>query len=156
MSAAELEEERQHVLRVHRSLQANVQARADEAFEPWGFRAPAPTLGVDPDKYRRKMLDKAKKLLPGTNKLRHIEIWDLPASALGNFEDQIYPAARAEAFRPDSVPAGEMRKVHKPTANGHEIIEWIGRESFVKQLGRQGRRVTGFLFPDGHYRLTQR
>jgi hypothetical protein len=154
MSREEMEEERQHVLRVHRALQGSVQARADQAFEPWGFRAPAPTLGCDPDEYRRDMLVKAKRLLPGTNELRHVKIWDLPRSALAAFEDQIYPQARAEAWRPDSVPPGEMRQVHKPTANGSEIIEWVGQESFVKAMGRPGRRVVGFLFPDGTFRNT--
>jgi hypothetical protein len=148
ITADEIEEERQHMLRVQRSLRG-IQARADDAFEPWGFRAPAPTLGVDPDEYRRNMLVKAKRLLPGTNKLRHVKIWDLPRSALSNFEDQIYPAARATAFDSSSVPDGELRKVVKPTANGHSIIEWIGNESFVKSIGRPGRRVVAFRTPYG-------
>jgi hypothetical protein len=148
-SRAEAEAVRQHILRVHRSLQDTVQSRADEAFEPWGFRAPAPTLGCDPDEYRRDMLVKAKKLLPGTNRLRHVKIWDLPANALSQFEDLIYPQARAEAHRPDSVPPGELRKVHVPTANGHEIIEWVGQQSFVVGMGRPGRGVVAFRTPHG-------
>ena len=96
---------------------------------------------------------KAKKLLPGDNQLRHVQVRQLPRHALGQFEDLIYPAAKAEAYRPDSVPRGELRRVVKPTANGQDIIEWIGQESFVKNMGRPGRRVAGFLYPDGHYRL---
>ena len=153
MSSEEQEEEHQHALHVQRALRG-VQERADNAFEPWGFRAPGPTLGVDPDEYRRDMLVKAKRLLPGSNELRHVKIWDLPHSALSRFEDMIYPAARATAYSADSVPDGEMRQIHKPTANGSEITEWVGRESFVKAMGRPGRRVVGFRYPDGSYRNT--
>jgi hypothetical protein len=100
MSAAEIEDERQHALRVQRSLRV-VQERADDAFAPWDMRARGPTLGEDPDKYRRDLLIQAKKLLPGTNRLRHVTIRQLPSSALGKFEDLIYPAAKAEAYSAD-------------------------------------------------------
>jgi hypothetical protein len=153
MSREELEEERQHALRVQRSLRA-VQERADDAFEPWGMRAPAPTLGCDPDTYRRDLLIKAKKLIPGSNELRHVQVRQLPREALSAFEDQIYPAARATAYSADSVPAGEMRKVEEKDSNGMTMIRWIGQESFVKAMGRPGRRVLGFRFPDGTFRNT--
>jgi hypothetical protein len=147
-TAAELEEERQHALHVQRSLRS-IQERADACYEPWGFRAPAPTLGCDPDEYRRDMLVKAKRLLPGDNRLRHVKIWDLPQAALSEFENLIYPQAKAEAHRPDSVPPGQMRKVHRPTAGGHEIIEWVGKDSFVRDFSSPVRLVLGFRTPEG-------
>lgn len=148
ISSVEAEEIRQHALRVHSSLRS-VQERADTAFEPWGFRAPGPTLGCDPDEYRRDMLIKAKKLLPGDNRLRHVQIRQLPREALSQFEDMIYPAARAEAWKADSVPAGEMRRVEERDSNGMKIVRWIGKESFVKSMGRPGRRVVSFNTPNG-------
>jgi hypothetical protein len=147
-STDDIEEERQHQLRVHRSLRS-IQERADTAFTPWGFRAPAPALGCDPNEYRRDLLIKAKKLLPGYNELRHIQIRQLRSDALTQFENLIYPAAKAEAFKADSVPDGEMRKIHKPTANGHEITEWIGKESFVKDMSVPPRRVVTFNTTSG-------
>jgi hypothetical protein len=143
MSRQEQEEERQHALRVQRSLRT-IQERADDCYQPWGFRAPGPTLGCDPDEYRRDLLIKAKRLLPGDNELRRVQVRQLPRSALSQFEDMIFAAAKAEAFRPDSVPDGEMRKVVRPTANGSEIIEWVGKTSFVKAMGRPGRKVLSF------------
>jgi hypothetical protein len=150
LSRQEIEEERQHALRVQRSLRA-IQERADNSFEPWGFRAPAPALGCDPDEYRRSLLIKAKKLLPGDNELRHVQIRQLPRDVLSQFEDMIYPAARATAYSADSVPAGEMRAIQETDSNGLTMTRWIGQESFVKAMGRPGRRVLGFLHNDGHY-----
>jgi hypothetical protein len=48
------------------------QERADSAFEPWGVRAPAPTLGEDVGDYRRKLAIQAKRLLPDDHELRQV------------------------------------------------------------------------------------
>jgi hypothetical protein len=145
-----MEEERQHALRVQRSLRA-IQERADNALEPWGMRAPAPTLGVDPDQYRRDLLIQAKRLIPGDNELRHIQVRQLPRDALRQFEDMIYPVARSTAYSADSVPDGQMRAIEERDSNGLKMTRWIGKESFVKAMGRPGRRVLGFLHNDGHF-----
>src|SRR6516225_8853950 len=50
---------REQLLQVQASARV-YQTRADEAFEPWGMRAPAPVLGEDPDDYRRKLMSLAK------------------------------------------------------------------------------------------------
>jgi hypothetical protein len=150
MSREEMEEIRQHALRVQRSLRA-IQERADDALEPWGLRARGATLGEHPDQYRRDLLIQAKKLIPGDNELRHVQIRQLPRSALSQFEDMIYPAAKATAYSADSVPAGEMRAIQETDGNGLKMIRWIGAECFVKSMGRPGRRVLGFLHNDGHY-----
>jgi hypothetical protein len=145
-----MEEERQHALRIQRSLRA-IQERADAALEPWGLRARGPTLGEDPDQYRRDLLIQAKRLLPGSNELRHIQIRQLPRDALSNFEAQIYPAARATAYSADSVPDGQMRAIEEKDSNGLKMTRWIGQECFVKAMGRPGRRVLGFLHNDGFF-----
>jgi hypothetical protein len=126
-----------------------MQERADEAFQPWGMRAPAPVLGVDPDEYRRDLLIKAKKLIPGDNELRHVQVRQLPRDALAQFEDMIYPTCRSTAYSADSVPDGEMRQVVERDSNGLKMIRWIGKESFVKQMGRPCRRVLTFNTPQG-------
>jgi hypothetical protein len=138
MSLAEIEEERAHALRVQRALRT-IQERADDAFAPWDFRAPAPVLGCDPDTYRRDLLIKAKRLLPGDNELRHVQVRQLPSSALGQFEDLIYPAARAEAYNATSVSPGDMRKVVEIDGNGLKIVRWIGQRSFTDQFMQPGR-----------------
>jgi hypothetical protein len=128
LSAVEIAEEREHALRVQRSLRT-IQERADDAFSPWDFRASSPVLGCDPDTYRRDLLIKAKRLLPGDNELRHVQIRQLPRDALGQFEDLIYPAAKAEAYNATSVSPGDMRKVVETDSNGMKMIRWVGQRS---------------------------
>ena len=54
---------REQLLQVQASARV-YQTRADEAFEPWGMRAPAPVLGEDPDDYRRKLGPPARAFYP--------------------------------------------------------------------------------------------
>jgi hypothetical protein len=138
LSATEIEEERQHALRVQRSLRV-VQERADDTFAPWDFRAPAPVLGCDPDTYRRDLLIKAKKLLPGSNELRHVQVRQLPRDALRQFEDLIYPAAKGEAYNATSVAPGDMRKVVEVDSNGLKMIRWVGQRPFTDDFLQPGR-----------------
>ena len=115
------------------------QARADSIFEAWGFRAPAPTLGEDPEDYRRNLAVMAKKQLPHGHELRKLKLWKMDKYVFGKFEPQIYSACRDAASRPDSVPPGEIREVVKiDPQNGHKEIHFIGTTSFVKDIGRPG------------------
>ena len=141
-------EPKAHALRVQHALRA-IQERADAAFEPWGMRAPAPALGVDPDEYKRNLLIKAKKLIPGDNELRHVQVRQLPREALSQFENMIYPVAKATAYSADSVPDGQMRAIEEKDSNGLKMIRWIGKVSFVKGMGRPGRRVASFNTSNG-------
>src|SRR6516162_8821277 len=101
---------REQLLQVQASARV-YQTRADEAFEPWGMRAPAPVLGEDPDDYRRKLMILAKNQLPESHELRKITVKRIPNDALDNFEKMYYDACRDAGTRNDSVPPGEMRMV---------------------------------------------
>jgi hypothetical protein len=139
MSSTEIEEERAHALRVQRSLRV-LQEVADESFQPWGFRAPGPTLGEDPDAYRRKLLIMAKKQLPADHKLRQVQVRQLKADALATFEPQIYSACKAEAYNASSVPPGDLRRVEEiDPQNGLKIVKFIGQHSFVRHFTTPGR-----------------
>jgi hypothetical protein len=125
------------------------QARADSVFQEWGFRAPAPTIGQDPQDYRRDLAVMAKKQLPYGHELRKMKLWKLPRDVFETFEPQIYNACREAANRPDSVPPGEMREIVKINPqNGHKEIHFLGRESFVtdpRYGHRPGRQVVSFV-----------
>src|SRR6516225_6245889 len=103
---------REQLLQVQSSARV-YQARADNAFEPWGMRAPAPVLGEDPDDYRRKLMILAKNQLPEGHQLRRITVKRIPDDALDNFEKMYYDACRDAGSRNDSVPEGEMRRVER-------------------------------------------
>jgi hypothetical protein len=122
------------------------QARADAVFQEWGFRAPAPVIGQDPQDYRRDLAVTAKRQLPYGHELRRIKLWKLPRDAFEVMEPQVYAACREAASRPDSAAPGEMREVTRINPqNGHKEIHFLGNESFVRQMGRDGRRVVSFL-----------
>jgi hypothetical protein len=122
------------------------QARADSVFQEWGFRAKAPTLGEDPEDYRRDLCVTAKKQLPDGHKMRIKNLRTLPRDVFEAFEPQVYNACREAASRPDSVPLGEMREITRiDPKTGHKEIHFIGQRSFTDDFLRPGRRVVSFM-----------
>jgi hypothetical protein len=122
------------------------QERADSTFQEWGFRAPAPPLGQDPEAYRRELAVMAKKQLPYGHEMRIKNLRKLPRDVFEVFEPQIFAACREAAKRPDSAAPGEIREIVKINPeNGHKEITFLGREHFVKNMGRPGRLVVSFL-----------
>jgi hypothetical protein len=122
------------------------QARADSVFQEWGFRAPAPVIGQDPEDYRRDLAVMAKRQLPHGHELRKMKLWRLPRDVFETYEPQVYNACREAASRPDSVPPGETREIVKVNPqNGHKEVHFLGRESFVKDFTRPGRKVVSFM-----------
>jgi hypothetical protein len=130
------------------------QARADSVFQEWGFRAPAPTIGQDPQDYRRDLAVMAKKQLPYGHDLRKMKFWQMPKDVFEVFEAQVYAACREAASRPDSAAPGEVREVVKINPqNGHKEIHFIGTTSFVTDPSygyRPGRRVKSFHWLTDH------
>ena len=95
------------------------QAFYDETLRKIGARAPQPILGETVNHYRRETLRNLKRtFLPQNHDLYQVQFRQLPADVLQVFEPQLLQAC----------------------------VDWIGRESFVKQMGRPGRRVKSFLF----------
>jgi hypothetical protein len=129
------------------------QQRADDALMPWDIRAPAPVLGEDIAKYRRRLAIQLKHQLPEDHQLRKVQYKRMPDDILANFEPDLYRAVRDIAFDPSSVAPGEMRRVVKVDQGGTKSVQWIGQESFVRdpQYGyRPGRRVVGFRTDHGY------
>jgi hypothetical protein len=121
------------------------QARADDAFSPWGFRAKEPTIGEDPDRYRRRLMIQAKNQLPDNHELRGITVNRLPADALEAYEPQFFKACKDAAFQPDTVSPGEFRQIEKINSeNGYKERIFVGPECFVKQMNIPGRRAYFF------------
>jgi len=120
----------------------------DNTLRKVGMRAPQPTLGQTVNDYRRETLRTLKRtLLPQVHELYKVNYRGLPADVLNPFEAQLLSAVVVEANNPIHVPVGELRKIEELDEYGKlKTIRWIGQESFVKQMGRPGRRVTSFLF----------
>jgi len=139
---------RDQLLQMQRSGRV-YQERADNALMPWDQRAPSPVLGEDIAKYRRDLCVKLKKLLPEGHEFRKVQYRALNDSALDALEPQLLRAVHAEAHNPDTVPPGEFRKVIEVDQGGTRITKCVGQESFVKAMGRPGRRVLSFRTDQG-------
>jgi hypothetical protein len=120
----------------------------DNTLRKIGMRAPQPTLGQTVNNYRRETLRTIKRtFLPEAHELYRIQFRGLPADVLNPFEAQLLSACVVEANNPIHVPPGELRKVEELDEFGKlKTIRWVGQESFVKAMGRPGRRVKSFLF----------
>jgi hypothetical protein len=120
----------------------------DNTLRKVGMRAPQPVLGTTVNNYRRETLRTLKRtFLPQNHELYRIQFRGLPADVLNPFEAQLLNAVVVEANNPAHVPPGELRKIEELDEYGKlKTIRWIGQESFVKAMGRPGRRVKSFLF----------
>jgi len=120
----------------------------DETLRKIGARAPQPLLGTTVNDYRRETLRNLKRtFLPPAHDLYQVQYRQLEADALGVLEPQLLNACVVEANNPAHVPPGELRKIEEYDQYGQvKTIRFVGRESFVKQMGRPGRRVKSFLF----------
>ena len=139
---------REQLLQAHASARV-YQERYEPAFQPWGMRAPAPIVGEAVDDYRRKLAIKAKRLLPEDHELRQVQFRALQNDVLDNFEPQLIRDCKSAAYRADSVPLGEMRRVEEIDSNGSKMVKWIGQECFVRDMMPPSRRVLGFRTPQG-------
>src|SRR5262245_37328596 len=130
----------------HLSACLKFQEYYDNTLRKVGMRAPQPTLGQTVNDYRRETLRTIKQtFLPQNHPLYAVQMRALKADALGALEPQVLQAAVAEADNPVHVPEGELRKVEELDDYGKlKTIRWVGRESFVRAMGRPGRRVVSF------------
>lgn len=127
----------------------------DATLRQVGSRAPAPSLGMTVNNYRRETLRTLKRtFLPQNHDLYQVQYRDLKADALDALEPQLLKAVAVEAVNPAHVPPGELKKIERMDEYGKvKCVEFIGQESFVKAMTRPGRRVVKFMAPaDGNGR----
>jgi hypothetical protein len=125
----------------------------DSALRHVGVRAPAPVLGQSVNDYRRETLRTLKRtMLPQNHNLAQVNCRGLPTDALGAIEPQMIRACVDAANDPSTVPPGEFRQIEERDETGSlRVIRFVGPESFVKQMGRPGRRVVSFNTHQGRF-----
>ena len=127
------------------------QAYYDDTLRKVGMRAPQPILGQTCNDFRRETLRTIKRTFLQNHEFSKINCRGLPADALQAYEPQFLKAAVDEAYNPIHVPPGELRKIEEMDEYGKvKTVRFIGQDCFVKQMGRPGRRVVGFLTPQGY------
>jgi hypothetical protein len=121
---------------------ADAQARADAVFNGFGQRAPRPLEGEALVDYRKRLATKLKGYSPAW---KSVKFSQLPEEAFSIAETQVYADAALAASNPADLNPGELREVMKidPRTNQKTIV-FYGKEHFVKQMGRPGRRVQSF------------
>jgi hypothetical protein len=138
----------------HLSACLRFQEYYDNTLRKVGMRAPQPTLGQTVNDYRRETLRTIKRtFLPQNHPLYAVQMRELKADALGVLEPQVLEAAVTEANNPCHVEPGQLKKIERFDQYGQvKTIDWIGQESFVKQMPnyRPGRRVQSFRDPVDH------
>jgi hypothetical protein len=139
----------QHLLDVEAEKRRH-QARADDALQSWGVRAPAPVAGESIKRYRRRLVaEVVQPRLPEGHDYRRLKFHDserVPWEMFEKFEPQIYADAAAAGLRPDSAANGEMRMITRVNPeNGHKENLFFGRRSFIEQFKSPVRRVASFL-----------
>jgi hypothetical protein len=147
-----------------RAIARAYQARADAVFAEWGTRAKQRVEGEDVEDYRRNLCVQAKKLLPYSDDrpspdhtatfgdLRRLRLWSMSPEVFAGFEPQIYQAAAVAYARDDTCPAdGTLREVVKvDPVTGYKEVRFYGRQSFVRGMNREGRRVSSFRTDHGY------
>src|SRR6516225_1161740 len=127
------------------------QEHYQKEVEDIGLNIPSPVLGQTTNNYRREMMRLLKQtFIPPTHDLYKVQMRSLPDDVLAGFEQMLLPACKTEAFNPMTVPKGEIREVVKVDANGLKVRNFIGQDSFVKFIGRPGRRVVSFRTDQGY------
>jgi len=136
---------REHLIDVQ-AKKREYQQRCDDALQPWGERAPMPRADESIKDYRHRLASTMQRRLPERHSLRDMDLDTLPSEAFAIFETQMYPAVAAAADQTDSVATDELREVTRINPrNGYKEVHFLGRDSFVKQMMRPGRRVISFL-----------
>ena len=121
---------------------ADAQSRADAVYQGFGKHAPRPMEGEDLMDYRKRLARDLKMHAPRWKTAKFSRLDD---ETFGSIESQIYDDAINAAANPVDLEAGELRMVTKqdPTTGVRSNL-FYGKEHFVKQMGRPGRRVAAF------------
>jgi hypothetical protein len=135
----------------HFNAARQFQAHYDETLQRIGVQAPQPILGQTCNDYRRETLRHLKRtFLPHAHNLYQVQYRGLRADALRALEPQLLTAVIVEANNPATVEPGQFRRIPEHDQYGHVTsFKFIGPESFVKSMGRPGRRVLSFNTPNG-------
>jgi hypothetical protein len=128
------------------------QAYYQESLNNVGVRVPPPRLGDTVNTYRKEVLRQLKRTFLQNHDLGKINCRGLPADALAIFEPQMIAACVTECNNPAHLEPGELRKVERLDEYGKvRCIDWVGRESFVRAMGRPGRKVISFTTDRGRF-----
>jgi hypothetical protein len=148
--AAEREEARRQRMRDASEQRRGIQATYADAFQSFGTEVPPPIDDEAPARYRARLYNRLARRLPSGHELAEIRADDLGGQEIvfDNFEKLLLDAAKAEGARPsiDNLPSDGslVMRVRTDDLNG-KSINFYGKESFIKSMGRPGRKVRAIV-----------
>jgi hypothetical protein len=148
---AEREREAVEKARADSERRRQIAERYDPAFQSFGTETPAPRDDESPFAFRRRLFARLVRKLPDSHDLAEVRADELTGQAMTNLEAMLLEAAKAEAQRPSQEnlpPSGELISRNRvDSATGERSVEWFGKESFIRGMGRPGRRVLRLMDP---------
>jgi hypothetical protein len=129
-----------------------IQARYADAFNAFNAEPPLPADDEAPTAFRKRLFNRLARRLPSSHELASVRGDDVAFSETGfnHFESEMIKAACAEGQKPsfENLPSnGELLQRIRSDDMGEKSINWYGRESFIKSMGREGHRVLRFVNP---------
>jgi hypothetical protein len=124
----------------------------DDAFRSFGTTVPEAADDESPAAYRRRLFNRLARKLAADHELASVRADDVSSQPIvfDNFERMLLDAAKAEGERPsiENLPDdGTLISRTRVDDMGEKSINWYGRESFIKQMGREGRRLAAIRNP---------
>ena len=121
---------------------ANIQARADSAFNLHGKRAPAPMAGETQTAYRLRTLRDHQRFSPSYKAVNLAAIAHADPAAFDVIEGQIFADSAAEANRPTMFADDQIRcRTRFDKDLDRNVREFFGPHTFAKELGTPARPV---------------
>lgn len=126
----------------HRNQMADIQAKADVAYQALGEGGAPPPFGAgeQPLDYLIRL---TRPLLKHSSQFKSVDLHTLardPAT-LNSICDSVRADAVKAGLSPVGMPEGVFREVHKKGAGGRPVVEFVGSSTIFKQLARPVRHV---------------
>jgi hypothetical protein len=155
--AEDAEREREEIDKARRYTERKREHQAlyADSYRAFNIEPPMPIDDELPSRYRRRLYDGLRRKLAPNHDLAMVRADELAGSptAFANFEAMMLDAAGREALHPSDAnlpPAGQfVSRERVDRDSGEKRIEWFGKESFIKQLSQEPRRVLRFVGKDG-------
>jgi hypothetical protein len=154
------EEERRDTMRRHADRCGEHRLKYDDAFAPFGRRAPEPAADSFPPDYRRQLFGMGLSMLPSDHDLVGVKPEELSPAAVIPMEQKLFEALQQQAQTPtgdnraDSVYDPKARRVLVDPDTGQRVTTFVAKTSFIKDFAGRGQRVRDFLARDGVNRMT--
>jgi hypothetical protein len=148
---ADMEQERRDRVRRYDEDCARHQAKYDAAYEKWGMQTPQRVADEYPGDYRRRLFRGLQDRLPIGHKLADMDPGEMDTPLIEAFEPQLLKEVGDEGENPTG--SNLPRDVFDPRARrdvfddslGRKVTVYKARESFIKSLGRPGRKLAAIL-----------